>query len=169
MKKALHTQFKLKDFTPVKYFLRLEVARYHKEIITCQRKYALKVLSDVGLLGAKPSSFLMDQNLRLSKTDDTLLVDPLPYRILEGRSLYLTITRPNLAFLVQVLSQFMDQPKTLILLLLIMFCIILMEILDKDSSFPLTMIYNLRFFVILIRLLVVIHANLTFASFLVPT
>jgi hypothetical protein len=50
----------------------------------------------------------MDQNLKLSKEDGTLLPDPTYYRELVEKLLYLTITRPNISYSVQILSQFMD-------------------------------------------------------------
>lgn len=52
----------------------------------------------------------MEQNLKLSKDDGALISDPTVYRRLIGRLLYLTITRPYLAYSVQHLSQFMDKP-----------------------------------------------------------
>ena len=52
----------------------------------------------------------MERNLKLSKDEGVLLLNVTSYRRLVGRLIYLTITRPNLAFFVQILSQFMDKP-----------------------------------------------------------
>ena len=45
--------FHMKDLEMLKYFLGVEVARNPKGIFRCQQKYALDILSEVGLLGAK--------------------------------------------------------------------------------------------------------------------
>ncbi|XP_022880841.1 uncharacterized protein LOC111398117 [Olea europaea var. sylvestris] len=53
----------------------------------------------------------MDQNLKLNPDDGTILPDPSSYRRLVGRLLYLTITRPDISFFVNMLSQFMQNPR----------------------------------------------------------
>jgi hypothetical protein len=49
--------------------------------------------------------------LKLSKDEGTILSDSTSYRRLVGRLLYQTITRPNIAYSIHILSQFMDKPR----------------------------------------------------------
>lgn len=75
----------------------------------------------MGLAGAKTITTPMDQNKKLttvefdqhvsSNSEDLVLKYPIGYQKLIGRLLYLTNTRPDIAFVVQSLSQFMHSPK----------------------------------------------------------
>ncbi|KAL5549762.1 hypothetical protein UlMin_004993 [Ulmus minor] len=74
-------------------------------------KYTLDILQEVGLLGAKPAKFPMEKNLKFDSTVGDLLDNPTHYRRLVGKLLYLTITRPEISFSVNTLSQFMQEPR----------------------------------------------------------
>ena len=110
-KNYLSTCFHMKDLGVLKYFLGIEVARTPTGIFLCQRKYSLDIISETGLLGAKPASFPIEQNQRLAHASGEPLSNPKPYRRLFGRLIYLTVTRPDLAYSVHVLSQFLQEPR----------------------------------------------------------
>ena len=110
-KQVLDWQFKLKDLGNLRYFLGLEVARSQQGIFVCQRHYALELLKDASIMGCKPVKTPMESNLKLSREEGDLLDDPMMYRRLIGKLLYLTITIPDLSFVVNRLSQFVTSPR----------------------------------------------------------
>jgi len=110
-KDYLSSCFHMKDLGPLKYFLGIEVARNSTGIYICQRKYALDIIDETGLMGAKPASFPLEQNHQLALSTSPLLSDPQRYRRLIGRLIYLAVTRPDLAYCVHILALFMQEPR----------------------------------------------------------
>ncbi|XP_058192159.1 uncharacterized mitochondrial protein AtMg00810-like [Rhododendron vialii] len=112
LKSFLLKHFHIKDLGDLKYFLGIKFSRSRKGIFTSQKKYALDILEDAGFLGARPEKFPMEQHLKLTPTDGILLDNPSRYRRLVGWLIYLiTVTRPDIVYSVQTLSQFMHQPR----------------------------------------------------------
>ncbi|XP_019427481.1 PREDICTED: uncharacterized protein LOC109335739 [Lupinus angustifolius] len=100
----------IKDIGILKYFLGMEVAKSRTGINVCQRKYALDLLHDSGLLACKPSSSPMDNNAKLHSNSGPMYCDITSYRRLIGKLIYLTHTRPDVSFHVGHLSQFLAAP-----------------------------------------------------------
>lgn len=69
----------------------------------------MDVITECGLLGAKPSPVQTELNYKLAESDGKPLADPSKYRRLVGRLLYFTFTRPELNYVVKILSQFMQK------------------------------------------------------------
>ncbi|XP_060190859.1 uncharacterized mitochondrial protein AtMg00810-like [Lycium barbarum] len=122
----LQTKFKMKDFGELKYFLGIEFSRSEKGIHMCQRKYSLELVFELGLSGSKPAITPLEFNHKLTSMEydsiisenasendqqqpttsvnDRQLEDKGCYQRIVGRLLYLTMTRPDLAFVVQILK-----------------------------------------------------------------
>ncbi|KAI5341599.1 hypothetical protein L3X38_009474 [Prunus dulcis] len=94
------------------FYRHKEEARSPKGLYLSQRKYALDILKDSDLIGARPTFFPMEQNLKLNNEDGELLHNPETYRRLVGHLIYLTITRLDIVHTVHILSQFMQSPRT---------------------------------------------------------
>ncbi|KAF2296263.1 hypothetical protein GH714_037152 [Hevea brasiliensis] len=111
LKQYLKSQFFLKDLGDLKYFLGLEIAKSSAGTCISPRKYTSELLADTGLTTARPDPTPMKQNLKLDNEDGDLLEDIADFQRLGGRLIYLTVTRPNISFAVQTLSQFMHAPR----------------------------------------------------------
>ena len=93
----------------LRYFLGIEVMRSKHGIFLSQRKYVLNLLSETGKLGVKPCSSPMVPGVHLLKEGETF-EDLEKYRRLIEKLAFLTVTRPDIAHLVSVVSQYMSFP-----------------------------------------------------------
>ena len=95
----------------LKNFLGVEVMRSKQGILLSQWKYVFDLLSKTGKLGVKLYSTPMTPNVQISREVD-LFEDPERYRRLVRKLNYLTITCPDIAYSVSVLSQYMSSPTS---------------------------------------------------------
>ena len=109
LKSFLHGQFHTKDLGMLRYFLGVEVMRSKHRIFLSQRKYVLDLLSETGNLGAKPCSSPMAPGVHLTREGE-LFEDPERYRRLVGKLNYLTVTHPDIAHSISIVSQYMSSP-----------------------------------------------------------
>ena len=104
LKKTLATKFEIKDLGQLRYFLRMEIARTKSGISISHRKYTLDLLKKTGMLRCKLAETPMKANWKYKDTDLGDPVDKGRYQRLVGRLIYLSHTRPNIAFVVCVAS-----------------------------------------------------------------
>ncbi|KAL6332726.1 hypothetical protein AAG906_014631 [Vitis piasezkii] len=92
----LSREFEMKYLGPLKYFLGIEVSRSSEGIFLSQIKYALDLLQETRMSGCQPIDTPIEEGLKLCR--------------LVGRLMYLAHTRPDLAYALSVVSQYMHNP-----------------------------------------------------------
>ncbi|RVX13353.1 Retrovirus-related Pol polyprotein from transposon RE1 [Vitis vinifera] len=65
LKQHLFTHFQTKDLEKLEYFLGIEIAQSSSGVVLSQRKYALNILEETGMLDCKPVDTPMDPNVKL--------------------------------------------------------------------------------------------------------
>ena len=63
------------------------------------------------MLGCKPSETPIEQNHKLGEAIEDAMVDKGRYQRLVGKLIYLSYTRPDIAYAMSVVSQFMHSPR----------------------------------------------------------
>ncbi|XP_023917795.1 uncharacterized mitochondrial protein AtMg00810-like [Quercus suber] len=104
--------FKLKDLGVLSYFLGIQIVPSKVGLTLCQSKYASDVLHRFHMENSKPTKTPCCPNVRLTPFEGSILPDPTEYRSMVGALQYLTFTRPDLAFSVHQLYQFMQHPTS---------------------------------------------------------
>jgi hypothetical protein len=100
----------MKDLGSLRYFLGLEVHMDSSGIFLNQRKYTQDLIGLAGLQDSLPMDTPTEVNVKHRREKGGLLTNPTLYRQLVGSLNYLTITRPDISFAVQQVSQFMQTP-----------------------------------------------------------
>lgn len=112
VKGKLSEQFMMSDLGPLSYFLGIEVTSTVDGYYLSQHRYIEDLLAQSGLTDSRTTTTPMELHVRLRSTDGTPLDDPSRYRHLVGSLVYLTVTRPDIAYAVHILSQFVSAPTS---------------------------------------------------------
>lgn len=112
-KRSMKQEFEMSDLGKMKYFLGVEVVQSNAGIFINQRKYANEVLERFNMKNCNPVRTPIIPGFKLVKDDTGTGVDATTYKQMVGSLMYLTTTRPDLAFVVSLISRFMEKPTEL--------------------------------------------------------
>ncbi|GKV53337.1 hypothetical protein SLEP1_g59870 [Rubroshorea leprosula] len=104
LKQSLSQKFEMKDLGVLSYFLGLEVTSSVDGYLLSQVKYAFDLVSKAELNDGKSVSTPLEHNVKLTPMDDSPLSDLTRYGQLVGSLVYLTKTRPDIAYAVHIVS-----------------------------------------------------------------
>ena len=112
VKDRLCDQFMMSDLGSLSYFLGIEIESTAAGYYLSQSKYIQDLLARSGLTDTRTAATPMELHLHLKPSDGLPLADPTRYRHLVGSLVYLTATRPDIAYAVHILTQFVSAPTT---------------------------------------------------------
>ncbi|KAM7469310.1 hypothetical protein LguiA_007493 [Lonicera macranthoides] len=112
LKRSLNQHFDMKDLGRFNYFLGLEILSDSATYYLFQAKYTFDIIARAGLTDGKTAPTPLETNLKLTPLDGTPLNDGTLYRQLVGSFVYLTVIRPDIAYAVHLVSQFMSASRS---------------------------------------------------------
>ena len=105
----MHQNFQLKDLGPLHYFLGIKVLRTSSSLLLHQSKHTEELLTRARMVESKTAPTPMA--VRPPSTSDSRLFDnPTLYRSIVGGLHYLAVTRPDIQYAVNRVSQSMHAP-----------------------------------------------------------
>jgi hypothetical protein len=110
---SLTHDFAVKDLGPLNFFLGVEVLSIPHGILLSQQRYIMDLLIRTKMNEAKPITTPMESTTSLFAFEGEPFPDHTLYRSTVGTLQYLGLTRPDIAFTVNKLSQFMQKPTLL--------------------------------------------------------
>lgn len=109
----LSARFSLKDLGPLSYFLGTEVTRKSDCLVLSQCKYIADMIRESHMQDSNGIQTLISTAPPLTITSGDPIVDHSEYRRIVGKLQYLSLTRPDISFAVNKLSQFITVHKNL--------------------------------------------------------
>jgi len=110
-KKYLKTQFVTKDMGKPSYFLGIGIAHSKHGAFFSQKMYALDLIHETRLLGCKSVRTPVNNDVNLWDETKPLFEDISQYMRLIGKLIYLTVMRPNILYVLGLVSQFMHKSR----------------------------------------------------------
>jgi hypothetical protein len=108
----MENEFQMSMMGELTFLLGIQVKQTKEGTFIDQAKYTKDLIKKFAMAGAKPVSTQMSTMTTLNPDDDGEVVDQREYRSMIGSLLYLTVTRPNIQFIVCLCERFETSPRT---------------------------------------------------------
>ena len=112
-KNSMKLEFDMTDLGEMKYFLGVEILKNSEGIYINQKKYAKELLETFKMEKSNSVQNPIVPGVKLIKDEEGTKVDATMYKQLVESLMYLTATRPDLMYVVCLISRFMSNPTEL--------------------------------------------------------
>ncbi|XP_056695777.1 uncharacterized protein [Spinacia oleracea] len=107
----MQQEFQMSMMGELNFFLGLQIKQMEQGIMIHQQKYIKDLIKKYGMESAKSNHTPMGTTTRLDEDQEGKSVDQTRYRGMIGSLLYLTASRPDIAFSLGVCARFQSNPK----------------------------------------------------------
>ncbi|XP_020675535.1 uncharacterized protein LOC110094611, partial [Dendrobium catenatum] len=108
--RQLQQKFAMKDMGLITNFLGIQITKHKDTYFMSQTAYAKTILNNAGLAQCKPTATPTYTKCIAETKTDEITMEAHTYRQITGALQYLTITRPDITYAVNVLCQNMHNP-----------------------------------------------------------
>lgn len=115
-KKSMMNEFYMSDLGKMRLFLGIEVLQLSDGIFIGQRRYVLDVLKKFGMEHCNAVQNPVVPGFKLFRDENGAELNGTQYRQLVGSIMYIRATRPDIAYVVSLISRYMSRPTELHLL-----------------------------------------------------
>ncbi|KAJ9551903.1 hypothetical protein OSB04_015948, partial [Centaurea solstitialis] len=109
-KTSMKEEFDMTDLGDMCYFLGVEVIQRETGIYISQRKFAREILTRFNMEQCNPVKNPIVPGIKVLKDYGSAAVDPHLYKQMVGCLMYLAATRPDLMFVISLISRYMERP-----------------------------------------------------------
>jgi hypothetical protein len=112
-KQSIMKEFEMTDLGKMIYFLGIKVTQSVGGIFIYQKKYACEVLERFKMDDCNPMQVPIIPGTKLTRDGEGEKIDSTYYKQMIGSLMYMTATRPDLTYVVSLISRFMEAPTEL--------------------------------------------------------
>lgn len=109
-KDQMSKRFEMSNLGKLSYYLGIEVEQGSRYSELKQSAYAKKILDKTGMLECNPTKYPMDPKECITKDEGGKPVDTTLFQSIIGGLRYLVHTRPDIAYVVGIISKYMENP-----------------------------------------------------------
>lgn len=111
VKQQLHSRYEMKDLAEAQRYLGVDFTYSSQGLLLHQRNYCEALLEECGMASYRLEATPLPPGYVIMSDTNTPLIDINEYCHLVGKFIFLTHTRPDIAYAVGIVSRFMSRPQ----------------------------------------------------------
>lgn len=110
---TIYTSFEMTNLGHLKFYLGVEFLTLNKGVFMSQHNYTSQIIQQFRKVDCNLISTPSHEGLQLGKEEQLKPIDPMVFKQIVNKLIYLTNTRPNNTYSMSIVSRYMNAPQKL--------------------------------------------------------